>query len=615
MNVFVLAIVAVIYVSAIGFLGYLGYRRTHTSADYLVAGRQTHPFVMALSYGAAFISTSAIVGFGGAAAMYGMGILWLVFLNIFIGIFIAFVVLGARTRRMGRRLQAQTFPELLGRRFRSRFLQGASALIIVVFMPLYAAAVLIGAARYLEATLMPGYFEVAVVLFSLVIAVYVVVGGLKGVMYTDALQGSIMFIGMVIMLFYAYGHCGGVFEAHRQLEALPDEVRAEAALLLPQIRDAVPAEVDDAEAVDWFIAAMGRLESAPEGEANADELAPVTAKLATQPELADAPALVNRAVTMQFERDGWRGWARMPAPGSSQFYVLVTSIILGVGIGVIGQPQLAVRFMTVRSTRELNRAVLVGGVFILVMTAVAYIVGNLSNLWFVDETRGGLLSLAKANRNIDSIIPLFVKDALPSWFGVLFMLALLSAAVSTLSSQFHTIGAAIGRDFFEHGLGAGDGRRHTVLVTRVGIIVAILATVVLAFQLPAGIVATATAMFFGLCAAAFIPAYVGGLYWRRMNRAGALASVLTGFGASFLWIMFVQMPKGRLPALMANGLLGRPTVLPDPVLGIQWCWTESIVVALPVSALAAVVVSLLTRPDPKDHIAHCFDGAAPRKRR
>ena len=100
-----------------------------------------------------------------------------------------------------------------------------------------------------------------------------------------------------------------------------------------------------------------------------------------------------------------------------------------------------------------------------------------------------------------------------------------------------------------------------------------------------------------------------------MYRPGALASVRTVVGASCLWILFVLMPKVRLPALMANGLLGRPTVLPDPVLGIQWCWTESIVVALPVSALAAVVVSLLTRPDPKDHIAHCFDGAAPRKRR
>ena len=73
----------------------------------------------------------------------------------------------------------------------------------------------------------------------------------------------------------------------------------------------------------------------------------------------------------------------MPKAGSNFFYVLVTSIIMGVGIGVLAQPQLAVRFMTVKSKKELNRAVLVGGVFILIMTGVAFTVGPLSNLFFL----------------------------------------------------------------------------------------------------------------------------------------------------------------------------------------------------------------------------------------
>ena len=101
---------------------------------------------MALSYGATFISTSAIVGFGGAAGQFGMGVLWLTFLNIFAGIFIAFVVFGKRTRKIGRNLDAHTFPELLGLRFRSRFIQGFAGSIILVFMPIYAASVIKGGA-------------------------------------------------------------------------------------------------------------------------------------------------------------------------------------------------------------------------------------------------------------------------------------------------------------------------------------------------------------------------------------------------------------------------------------------------------------------------------------
>lgn len=62
-----------------------------------------------MSYGATFISTAAIVGFGGMAGVFGMGILWLVFLNILVGIFIAFVFFGKRTRKMGHNMLALTF--------------------------------------------------------------------------------------------------------------------------------------------------------------------------------------------------------------------------------------------------------------------------------------------------------------------------------------------------------------------------------------------------------------------------------------------------------------------------------------------------------------------------
>ena len=101
--------VVLIYLFITAYLGWLGYRGTKTATDYLVAGRKTHPFIMALSYGATFISTSAIVGFGGVAGMFGMSLLWLTFCNIFVGIFVAFIFLGEPTRRLGHRLEAHTF--------------------------------------------------------------------------------------------------------------------------------------------------------------------------------------------------------------------------------------------------------------------------------------------------------------------------------------------------------------------------------------------------------------------------------------------------------------------------------------------------------------------------
>jgi SSS family solute:Na+ symporter len=52
-------ILVIVYLMVTGYLGYLGYRQTKTAADYLVAGRSANPIIMALSYGATFISTSA----------------------------------------------------------------------------------------------------------------------------------------------------------------------------------------------------------------------------------------------------------------------------------------------------------------------------------------------------------------------------------------------------------------------------------------------------------------------------------------------------------------------------------------------------------------------------
>ena len=88
-------ITTLIYLAITAGLGYLGYTQTKSAKDYLLAGSKVHPVIMAISYGSTFISTAAIVGFGGAAAVFGMGVLWLTVLNIFLGIFIAFVVFGA----------------------------------------------------------------------------------------------------------------------------------------------------------------------------------------------------------------------------------------------------------------------------------------------------------------------------------------------------------------------------------------------------------------------------------------------------------------------------------------------------------------------------------------
>mgnify|MGYP003731296141 CR=1 FL=1 len=526
MDILLLNIIVLVYILAVGYLGYRGWRETCNSSDYMVAGRKIHPYVMAMSYGATFISTSAIVGFGGTAGLFGMGLLWLTFLNIFVGIFIAFVVFGKRTRKMGYNLSAMTFPELLARRFDSRFIQYFSGLVIFLGMPMYASVVLIGAARFIETTLAIN-FDLALLFFSVIIAAYVVLGGLKGVMYTDALQATIMFVGMAFLLLMTYSHLGGIAAAH---QALTD------------LAPLVPAN----------LAAMGHL-----------------------------------------------GWTAMPASGSAWWWTLISSLVLGVGIGVLAMPQLVVRFMTVKSGRELNRAVLIGGVFILMMTGVAFVVGALSNVYFVQHD--SVIAIAAASGNSDSIIPVYINRAMPEWFVYVFMLTLLAAAMSTLSSQFHAQGTAVGRDVYETLVGVRGGR--SILITRIGIIIAVVVAVILGYLLPPSIIAPGTAIFFGLCAAAFLPMYACALFWKRATRAGAIAGLVTGTFVSLFWLVFVHQ-KEAVPLGIAKMILGRDVLIS----AMPWPVVDPIVVALPLAFLVTVAVSLATQPPKAEHVEKCFEG-------
>ena len=238
---------------------------------------------------------------------------------------------------------------------------------------------------------------------------------------------------------------------------------------------------------------------------------------------------------------GHTGWTSFPQFGSEFWFVLVTTIILGVGIGVLAMPQLIVRFMTVKSDRELNRAVLIGGVFILMMTGTAFVVGALSNVYFLKYSDYKSISIVAANDNIGNIIPLYVKVAMPQWFTAVFMITLLSAAMSTLSSQFHTMGTAIGRDVYEKGLG---GKGAPVFITRIGILITILVSLFLAWGLPrfyeggSAIIARGTAIFFGICAAAFLPIYIGAIYSKKITKEAAISSFIVGFLVSFFWLFF-----------------------------------------------------------------------------
>ncbi|UOQ92074.1 sodium:solute symporter family protein [Halobacillus shinanisalinarum] len=522
MNFSVLIPLCIVYIAIMSWLAYYGYKKTTSQADYLVGGRNINPIVMALSYGATFISSSAMVGFGGVASIYGFGLLWLAFLNIVLGVFVAFAVFGKKIRRLSIKLDATTFPALLGRHYDSKFITVFSGAVIFIFMPAYTSIVLIGGGRFLQETLSIN-FNVALLVLAVVIALYVIGGGIKAVMYTDAFGAVIMLIGMCIFLFVSYQAVGGVVDGHQMLASLKN--------------------------------------------------------------------MVPKSLASQ----GHQGWTSMPVFGSPIWWTLVSTIIMGVGIGVLAQPQLAMRCMTVKDDKALYRSVLVGGIFIFFMTGAAYMIGPLSNVYFMETA--GELSINMAGGNADLVIPMFINALMPDWFIYVFTLTLLSATISTVSSLIHVQAAAFGEDILKT-LGIHTVLGNKISPARLGVIVGVLLAVILAYLLPGGVIAQATSFWFGICAAGFLPALIGAFYWKKASRAGAVSSIIVGFAVSIFGFLFLH-EKQSVAFGLSEALFGKGYLLAYP-----WTHVDPLFYALPLSTIVFISVSLFGS---KGQIRHEID--------
>ncbi|MBR4244394.1 MAG: sodium:solute symporter family protein, partial [Candidatus Methanomethylophilaceae archaeon] len=214
-------VMTVIFVIITLLLGWYGYKNTSNNQDFLLGRNKTSPLIIALSYGATFLSASAVIGFGGQTAVHGMSLMWLCFLNLFVGLVVAFLIFGKKTRKLGRKLGAATFADLLGKIYGSRGIRLFTAILILVMMPIYTAAVLKGGVNSLAViTGLTEYYNYILIGLSLVVAVYVVYGGIIAVMYNDALQASIMFIGMLVILIVTWAYTGGITEGNEALVGL-----------------------------------------------------------------------------------------------------------------------------------------------------------------------------------------------------------------------------------------------------------------------------------------------------------------------------------------------------------------------------------------------------------
>jgi SSS family solute:Na+ symporter len=186
--------------------------------------------------------------------------------------------------------------------------------------------------------------------------------------------------------------------------------------------------------------------------------------------------------------------------------------------------------------------------------------------------------------NPDAVIPTIINELFPSWFILIFLFAILAAAMSTAAALFHTAGASIGRDVYEKSLKRKISPEKSIFITRIATFVIVIATLIISLN-PLDVVAYMTAFFFGLMACTFLAPYTLMLYWKKTNRTGVWVGMLGGFIFTIAWYILIYFKTA--PKIIGTPLVGNYMInMLDPIF-----------IGLPLSFLLTILFSIIIRQD------------------
>ncbi len=190
----------VAYLIVLMSIGIFFYLRTKNLSDYILGGRGLNPWVAALSAGASDMSGWLLLGLPGAMYAGGMNNIWIA-IGLSVGAFLNWQFVAKRLRLYTEvAADSITLPDYLENRFNdtSRVLRVISAVVILIFFTIYVSSGLTGGAILFESTFGLDY-QVALWIGSLIIVSYTFLGGFMAVSWTDFLQGTLMFLALLIV--------------------------------------------------------------------------------------------------------------------------------------------------------------------------------------------------------------------------------------------------------------------------------------------------------------------------------------------------------------------------------------------------------------------------------
>ena len=242
---------------------------------------------------------------------------------------------------------------------------------------------------------------------------------------------------------------------------------------------------------------------------------------------------------------------------------------LGWGLGYFGMPHIIIRFMSLRSDKDLKKSARIGITWTLLILTFSVAAGVIGHIFLgqIDDSSVVFITM--------------VRKIFPALISGLLLSAILAAAMSTADSQLLASASAFASDVYKPVIRKDKATETEMLWAGRYVVLAISVIAVMIASNPgSGTIMGLVENAWGVFGAAFGPAILLSLFWRRFNFPGAVAGILTGAAVDILWLVFL---KG----------FGLYEIIPGFV----------------ASLVVAVVVSLATKA-PSDEVTAIFDKVA-----
>ncbi len=197
------------------------------------------------------------------------------------------------------------------------------------------------------------------------------------------------------------------------------------------------------------------------------------------------------------------------------------------GLGYFGQPHIIVRFMAIRSVKDIKTARRIGMSWMFVTIVGAVMTG------FV-----GIAYVAKTKMDIadpETIFIVFSQFLFHPLISGFLLAAILAAIMSTISSQLLVTSSSLTEDFYKSFVNRSASQTELVVIGRLSVLLVALVAIALAYDRDSSVLQLVSNAWAGF-GAAFGPLIILSLYWQRMTFAGALSGIVVGALTVLLWI-------------------------------------------------------------------------------